>query len=79
MFKVLFTLFGIYVLYRFIFNFVIPVQKNIQHIKKNFDDINNRSRSSDFQEPKQSTKKTDERVNPKHNGEYIDFEEVKSK
>jgi hypothetical protein len=78
MLRALLYIFLIYLVYQFIFNFVIPVYKTTQQVKKGFremhsrmdDTVNGNNQSSSQQtHPQNADKKTV--------GEYIDFEEIK--
>ncbi|HRP30892.1 MAG TPA: hypothetical protein PKV73_03350 [Agriterribacter sp.] len=73
---VLYILLG-YLLFRFITRFLFPVYKTGRHIKRQFDDMqqrmqeNMRQQSSSTPPPPQNTSSS------KPEGEYIEFEEVK--
>lgn len=79
MFKYILLFIGAVVLYKLIFDFIIPVYRASRDIKRKFRDINqqmhermNQSQGTPRQTP--SFKKP-ENVSPK--GDYIDFEDVK--
>jgi len=78
MFKGLLYFFLIYLAYRFIFNFLVPVYKTTQQVKKGFRDMHDRMNSSQ-QEQNFSSQQTSATETPekKSVGEYIDFEEIK--
>ncbi|MEO8109387.1 MAG: hypothetical protein ABI594_05125 [Ginsengibacter sp.] len=69
-------LFLIYILYKLIFDFIIPVYQSTKKIKKQFGDIQSKMQqdmnaySSQQSSAQQKTEKTKE-------GDYIDFEEIK--
>lgn len=66
---------GVYLLVRLIFNFIIPVYRTTQRIKKQFRDIQQHAANADQQAhdaAPNSPSSTAEKV-----GEYIDFEEVR--
>lgn len=79
----------IYLLYRLVFHFIIPVYKTTRQVKKQFRDMHSRMQdhmnqqsayaeaSADKQagNSKNSAPKTDS--NKEKAGDYIDFEEVK--
>ncbi|MEO6288406.1 MAG: hypothetical protein ABIO76_00710 [Ginsengibacter sp.] len=69
-------LFFIYILYKLIFDFIIPVYQSTKKIKKQFgdmqskmqQDMNSFSKQQSTSQPKPETKKE---------GDYIEFEEIK--
>lgn len=78
MWKYLFYAFLIYLLYRFVFHFIIPVYKTTKHVKKQFREMN--TRMEDFvnqQRTNQQTTAPQPNTNKEKPGDYIDFEEVK--
>ncbi len=79
MFRVLLYIFLIYLAYQFIFNFVIPVYKTTQRVKKGFREMH--EQMNDFASgQKQSTPQPSPSSNnsaKETTGEYIDFEEIK--
>jgi hypothetical protein len=75
--RVLLYVLLIYIGYKFIFNFIIPVYKTTQKLKKGFRDIHGQMQDQMKQQqaPRQATSQKPE---PKAKaGEYIDFEDVK--
>ena len=70
-------LFIIYVFYKLIFDFIIPVYQSTKKIKKQFGDIQSKMQSdmNAYQ-----NKQTPPQPEPKQqiDGDYIDYEEVKS-
>jgi hypothetical protein len=68
-------IFAIYALYRLIFDFIIPVVRVSGQMKKKVREFQNtmEQQNSHAQEPVQHPKGTRQK-----NGDYIDFEEVKS-
>jgi len=79
MFRVLLYIFLIYLAYQFIFNFVIPVYKTTQRVKKGFREMHEQmndfaggQKQSTSQQPPSSNNSAKETT-----GEYIDFEEIK--
>jgi Sec-independent protein translocase protein TatA len=82
LFRIVFELFALYLLYKLIFDFIIPVARTTKQVKKQFNDMNNRMQETmqkqQTQQPKQSFSKTP--PTPVNNGksdDYIEFEEVK--
>ena len=78
MLRYLFYAFLIYLAYRLIFNFIIPIYKTTKQVKKQFremhgrmeDHLNQQEVNQQTMPPKQEDKKAQA-------GDYIDFEEVK--
>ena len=75
-FRIAAELFLLYILYKLIFEFIIPVYQSTQKIRKQFGEMQNKMQqdmnaantrnAQAYQEPK-----------VKREGDYIDFEEVK--
>ncbi len=77
--KILLLGFFLYILYRFVFEFLLPVYKTTQKIKKGFRDIQEQA-NQNVKNQQQATSTTSSDSSPKNKemlGEYIDFEEVK--
>jgi len=78
MLRYLFYAFLIYLAYRLIFHFIIPIYKTTRQVKKQFremhsrmeDQMNQQEANQQTMPPKQEDKKAPA-------GDYIDFEEVK--
>lgn len=77
MFKTLFLLFGLYLLYKLIFEFIIPIYNTTTQVKQKVGEMQQKMNEQMQQQnnnynatPKQPTEK------PKRD-DYIDFEEVK--
>lgn len=78
MLRYLFYAFLIYLAYRLVFHFIIPIYKTTKQVKKQFremhsrmeDNINQQQANQQTMPPKQEDKKAQA-------GDYIDFEEVK--
>ena len=75
--------FLIYLLYRLIFHFIIPIYKTTKQVKKQFRDMHGRMEEqmnqSSFSNTEYDKQATDS-IKPKSKtggGDYIDFEEVK--
>lgn len=78
MWRYLFYAFLIYLAYRFIFHFIIPVYKTTRQVKKQFREMN--SRMEDYvnqQRANQQPASPQPEVKKEQAGDYIDFEEVK--
>jgi hypothetical protein len=81
--RLAFELFVLYLLYKLVFDFIIPVAKTTRQVKKQFKDINTRMQqaaneqqvaSSAYQQP---PKNQTVQGNKANGADYIDFEEVK--
>jgi hypothetical protein len=79
MFRILLYFFLIYLGYQFIFNFLIPVFKTTQQVKKGVREMNDRlnefakaQRNSSSPQAKSPDESSREPI-----GDYIDFEEIK--
>lgn len=73
----LFLLFVIYLTYRLVFDFIIPVYRTTKKIRRGFKEMQERM-SQHTQEPfQQQQAATQSQNNNGRAGEYIDFEEVK--
>lgn len=69
-------LFLIYVVYKLIFDFIIPIFESTKKIKKQFGEMQNKMQGDiNAQHSRQSSPKTETKA--KTNDDYIDFEEVK--
>ena len=78
MFRALLYFFLIYLAYRFIFNFLVPVYKTTQQVKKGFRDMHDRMNSQQQQNSSSSHQtQSSESSEKKSVGDYIDFEEIK--
>ena len=70
--------FLIYLAYRLIFNFIIPIYKTTRQVKKQFREMHDRmqdqmNQHASQQQPQPQPEKKKEQVG----GDYIDFEELK--
>ena len=77
--KILLLGFFLYILYRFVFGFLLPVYKTTQKIKKGFRDMQEKA-NQNMNNQQQDTEPAKPDNPPKSTemlGEYIDFEEVK--
>ena len=76
-----------YLLYRFVFNFLVPVFKTTKHVRQQFKNMqdnmqqgnpfqpNNNQFQQQYARPQEP--KTQTRASSPSKGDYIDFEEVK--
>ena len=78
MLRYLFYAFLIYLAYRLVFHFIIPIYKTTRQVKKQFHEMHSRmedhvnQRQANQQTPSPNTESKKEQV-----GDYIDFEELK--
>ncbi len=79
-FKLLFELFLLYLAYKLIFEFIIPVYKTTKQMKQKMADLNQKMESQNRQNAAPSTSANDNASKTKGKtvaGDYIDYEEVK--
>ena len=84
MFRILEELIGFYLLYKLIFDLIIPAAQTTKHVKKQFSDMQskmqeqaerfNRQQNNNYQNPSQHTSP---KFSKPDNDDYIDFEEIK--
>jgi hypothetical protein len=74
----------LYLLYRFIFNFFVPIVRTTKHVREQFrnmqDPTNNTGgpfQQQSYSQPREEAKKKETKTPSNTMGEYIDFEEVK--
>lgn len=74
----------IYILYKLIFDFIIPIYQTTKRVKKQFGEMQNKMQDqmNTFNKQStaannQSTSATKPQDQPKKNEEYIDYEEIK--
>ena len=79
MFRALFYIFLIYLAYQFIFNFVIPVYRTTQQVRKGFRNMQDQMNAHDPANNQGGAGQPTQKQSPNKAtaGEYIDFEEVK--
>lgn len=79
MLRYLFYAFLIYLAYRLVFHFIIPIYKTTRQVKKQFRDMHGRMEDymSQQQQPNQQTSTPQPENNKAQAGDYIDFEELK--
>ena len=73
--RFLFLIFLIYLAYKFVFDFLLPVYKTTRQIKKGFRNMQDQMRRQ--QEPFTTRERPAQQAEESQPGEYIDFEEVK--
>lgn len=82
LFKVVIELFAFYLLYKLIFDFIIPVAKTTKQVKKQFGDMHSQMQETMNQFNQQQNTRTSASTvktsTPKpDNADYIEFEEIK--
>jgi Sec-independent protein translocase protein TatA len=79
LFRIVFELFALYLLYKLIFDFIIPVAKTTKQVKKQFSEMNTRMQENMQQQAQQANQYNSNTTSApaKKNDDYIDFEEVK--
>jgi len=77
-FRLAAELFLLYLLYKFIFDFIIPVYESSKKIKQQFGDMQDKMQQNvnQFQQRQQPEQPSPEKPAQKE-GDYIDFEEIK--
>ena len=76
LFRLFFELFLLYVLYKFIFEFVIPIYQTTKNIKRKMSDIQEKmNENATNQAFSETTKKNN--TSAVSDSDYIDYEEVK--
>lgn len=75
--SVLFYAFLIYLLYRLVFHFIIPIYKTTRQVKRSFRNMQEQMRQ--HTDPQERPTETTKQKTPGGSkvGDYIDFEEVK--
>lgn len=78
-FRIFFELFALYLLYKLIFDFIIPVAKTTKEVKKQFGDMHSQmqEKMNQFKDPIQTTTTSKSTTSTPKNGDYIEFEEIK--
>jgi hypothetical protein len=73
-FRLAAELFLIYLLYKLIFNFIIPIYQSTKKIKKQFGEMQSKMQSD--MNAYQNQPKPQQQPAPEKEGDYIEFEEV---
>ena len=79
-FKLLFELFLLYLAYKLIFDFIIPVYKTTKQMKQKMADLHEKMQNQQRQNSSASTSASSTSAKPQTKsvaGDYIDYEEVK--
>jgi len=78
MLRYLFFAFLIYLAYRLVFHFIIPIYKTTRQVKKQFREMHSRMQDNMSQQQPQQQPVTPATENKNQQaGDYIDFEELK--
>ena len=73
-FRVVIELFALYLLYKLVFDFIIPVANTTKQVKKQFGDMHQKMNQFNEEQKKQNASAT--KATPSKE-DYIDYEEVK--
>ena len=76
-FKILLYAFLIYLGYKIIFQFIIPVYRTTRQVKKQFREMNERMNEYTKQQGEQSAPEKEPKITKDKPGDYIEFEEIK--
>jgi hypothetical protein len=76
-FSLLFYAFLAYLLYRLIFNFIIPIYKTTRQVKRSFRNMQDQMRQHTDPQGQPSQNPQQKKPSGGKVGDYIDFEEVK--
>ncbi len=76
--RIFFLAIVFYLLYRLVFDLILPVYKTSRQVRKQFNDMQNQQNNSGNANPQNSHANNNGQASRKSKaGEYIDFEEVK--
>ena len=76
--RVIFELFVLYLLYKLIFDFIIPVYNTTKQVKQKVGEMQNQmNEHRKQQQNNQFAAETKENITKPHKEDYIEFEEVK--
>jgi hypothetical protein len=75
MIKLIFQLFIIYLLYKFVFEFIIPVYRTTSQVKKKMNEM--QEKMQEQQHNYNNHTNPDPQPKKNHDADYIDYEEVK--
>ena len=82
MLKLIFYIFIGWILYKLVFDFIIPVYRSTKHVRRQVRDMQQHMQEQirqqqQQQQPSQASPRAAEPVRQRDKGDYIDFEEVK--
>jgi len=76
--RVIFELFVLYMLYKLVFDFIIPIYDSTKQVKQKMNEMQrNMNEQAKQQQRNQYTSTTTETPPKKKNDDYIEFEEIK--
>lgn len=77
--EILFLVIVFYLLYRFVFNFLVPVLRTTRHVRQQFRNMRSGMGEQFQEQPQQTASRPQERHSSTRGPaeDYIDFEEVK--
>ncbi len=75
--RVIFELFVLYLLYKLIFDFIIPVYRTTKQVKQSVGEMQSKMNEHMQQQQSQFSSTADEKVQKPAKEDYIEFEEVK--
>jgi hypothetical protein len=73
----LFTFLVLYLLYKLVFNFIVPVYKTSSEIRNKFDEMNQQQQQYRQQKPPSPSPEQQQSKSKPPAEDYIDFEEIK--
>ncbi len=78
-FRLAFELFALYIVYKIVFDFIIPIAQTTKQVKKQFGEMNSRMQNQASQATQQNTNYSNTTSAQPTNSskDYIEFEEVK--
>lgn len=77
LFRIVIELFGLYLLYKVIFDIIIPFAGAYRKAKKQFGDMRDAGRRPEPEDRQEHQSRGDSRRKEPPVGDYIDFEEIK--
>ena len=75
--RVIFELFALYLLYKLIFDFIIPVYKTTKQVSRKMGDMQNKMSDHLQQQSNAQTGTSTEKASKPGKSDYIEFEEVR--
>lgn len=75
MIKLVLELFVLYIIYKFVFELILPVYKTTKHIKKKMNDMNDQMETHQRKNQNFSSSTPEKKSDSGH--DYIDYEEIK--
>ena len=80
MLKTLFAIFLLWLFYKLVFDFIVPVYQSTKQVRRQMSDIQDRLRQQHEEQQRQARQEAQRQQTqqrPVDKGDYIDFEEVK--